>query len=186
MIFNKHSALAGHHAFLSASKYHWVHYSEDKIARSYEVHKAAQRGTDLHALASEMIRLGVRLEDNAQTLNQYVNDALGFRMMPEQTLFVSINCFGTPDAISFRNNMLRVHDLKTGITQTSFLQLEVYCAMFCMEYKYRPHDIDMELRIYQNDAVRVEVGDPDKIAHIIDRIKVADEILNEMRKEESL
>ena len=35
MIFNKHSNLEGQHAFLGASKYHWINYSEDKVADSY-------------------------------------------------------------------------------------------------------------------------------------------------------
>ena len=35
MIFNKHSALEGQHAFLGASKYHWINYDESKVAESY-------------------------------------------------------------------------------------------------------------------------------------------------------
>ena len=31
MIFNKHSALEGQHAFLGASKYHWINYDESKV-----------------------------------------------------------------------------------------------------------------------------------------------------------
>jgi uncharacterized protein DUF2800 len=113
----------------------------------------------------------------------YVNDALGFRMEPEQTLFYSNNCFGTADAISFRRNKLRVHDLKTGITQTSEHQLEVYVALFCLEYGFKPVDIEVEMRIYQNDEIRVYIGDPDVITHIMDRIVTFDRRIQEMKGE---
>ena len=32
MNFNNHSNLEGQHAFLGASKYHWINYGEDKVA----------------------------------------------------------------------------------------------------------------------------------------------------------
>ena len=35
MNFNRHSNLEGQHAFLGASKYHWINYTDDKIADSY-------------------------------------------------------------------------------------------------------------------------------------------------------
>ncbi len=63
MRFNIHSQLAGKHAFLSASKSSWINYDEDKLDRVFLSNMAAQRGTDLHALAAEAIRLGVRLPD---------------------------------------------------------------------------------------------------------------------------
>ena len=31
MIFNRHDELEGLHAFLSASNYHWINYSEEKV-----------------------------------------------------------------------------------------------------------------------------------------------------------
>ena len=34
MIWNDHSKLEGKHAFLSASKYSWVNYDENKLAES--------------------------------------------------------------------------------------------------------------------------------------------------------
>ena len=36
MNFNKHSNLEGRHAFLGASKYHWVNYDEDKLISLYQ------------------------------------------------------------------------------------------------------------------------------------------------------
>ena len=186
MIFNTHSKLVGQHAFLSASKYHWLNYDEQKIEASFYSAVSAQRGTALHQLANDLITLGVRLPDTPTTMNLYVNDALGFRMSPEQVLFFSENCFGTVDAISYRANKLRIHDLKTGITPTSFKQLWIYAAIFCLEYGIKPTEIDMELRIYQNDEVRVdEEVTPDIITHVMDRIITADRQINELRQEAS-
>ena len=114
MKFNDHSALNGAHAFLSASKYHWLNYSSDKLVETFRTAQAAAKGTRLHELAAEHIRLKMRMPRNKVTFNNYVNDAIGFRMTPEQVLFYSINCFGTADAISFDKGLLRIHDLKTG------------------------------------------------------------------------
>ena len=48
MNFNRHSNLEGQHAFLGASKYHWINYSEDKVAEAYSKFLATQKGTVLH------------------------------------------------------------------------------------------------------------------------------------------
>lgn len=183
MNFNKHSALAGLHALLSPSDYHWINYSEDKLDRIFFTRMAARRGTELHDLAHQLIRLGVKLPDDQKTLNSYVNDAIGFRMTPETALFYTENCFGTADSIAFRRNMLRIHDLKTGTTPASIHQLEVYMALFCLEYRFKPFDIDAELRIYQNDEIQVYKPDPDDIFHIMDRIVTFDKRINVLRME---
>jgi hypothetical protein len=183
MLFNAHTQLIGRHAFLSPSKYHWINYDEDKLARMFVANMAAQRGTELHAFAHEAIRLGIKQAANGKTLNTYVNDALGFRMIPEQTLYYSDNAFGTADTISFRRNLLRVHDLKTGVTPSSEHQLEVYVALFCLEYGFKPVDIGIEMRIYQNDEVRIYIADPDLITHIMDRIVTFSRRIDEIRLE---
>jgi hypothetical protein len=183
MNFNKHSAIAGLHALLSPSDYHWINYTEDKLDRIFFTRMAARRGTDLHELAHNLIRLGVRLPDDKKTLNSYVNDAIGFRMTPETALFYTENCFGTADSICFRRNMLRIHDLKTGTTPASIHQLEVYMALFCLEYRFKPFEIEAELRIYQNDEVQIYVPDPDDIFHIMDRIVTFDKRINMLRME---
>lgn len=139
------------------------------------------RGTELHEFASEAIRLGIRLVNNKQTINQYVNDAIGYRMEPEKALFYSVNCFGTADAISFHKNKLRVHDLKTGVSPTSELQLYVYAALFCLEYGYKPGEIEFELRIYQDSEIRIYEPTTDEIAHVMDKIVSADKIITELR-----
>ncbi len=183
MLFNKHSDLTGQHAFLSASKYHWINYDEEKLDRVFTARMASQRGTDLHAFALNAIRLGVKLPKSARTLHLYVNDAIGFRMSPEQILYYSPNAFGTADTVSFRRNKLRIHDLKTGLNPCSEHQLEVYAALFCLEYHFKPADIIIELRIYQNDEVRIFEVDPDLITHIMDKIISFDKRLNALRLE---
>ena len=86
----------------------------------------------------------------------YVNDAIGFKLRPEQILYYSPNCFGTADAIDLRGDLLRIHDLKTGKVPAHIEQLMIYAALFCLEYGIKPSDIDTELRIYQGDDILVE------------------------------
>lgn len=147
---------------------------------------AAKRGSELHAFAHQAIKLGIKLPRGTKSFNAYVNDAIGFRMTSEQILYYSDNCFGTVDTISFRKNCLRIHDLKTGSAPTSERQLEVYAALFCLEYRVNPLDIEIELRIYQSDEVRVYIGDPDIILHIMDRIKVFDKRIEAIKQESEL
>lgn len=184
MNFNKHSNYEGQHAFLSASKYHWINYSESKIADAYANFIATQKGSVLHDFAAQCIRLGQKLPKVQKTLNMYVNDAIGFKMVPEQILFYSGNCFGTADAISFRNNMLRIHDLKTGITPAHMEQLEVYAALFCLEYKKKPEDIQIELRLYQNNEILYFNPTPQELSPIIDKIVSFDKIIDKMKEQE--
>ena len=184
MIFNDHSRLAGQHAFLGASKYHWINYDEKKIADAYSKFQATQRGTILHDFAAQCIRLGQKLPKSSKTLNQYVNDAIGFKMLPEQILFYSENCFGTADTICFRNDILRIHDLKTGSVPAHMEQLEIYAALFCLEYKIKPGTIEIELRIYQNNEVLCHNPMADDIAPIIDKIIVFDKIIKHMKEQE--
>ena len=184
MIFNKYSQLEGQHAFLGASKYHWINYNEEKITDAYKKFLATQKGTVLHDFAAQCIKLGQKLPKSHKTLNMYVNDAIGYRMTPEQILFYSENCFGTADAISFRNNLLRIHDLKTGQVPAHMEQLLVYSALFCLEYKKRPSEIDIELRIYQSDEVLYHNPTSEEIVPIIDKIITFDKIISKLKNEE--
>jgi hypothetical protein len=147
------------------------------------VAQAAKRGTELHAFAHDAIRLGIKMPRTKTTLNMYVNDAIGYRMTPEQMLYYSENAFGTADAISYRRNQLRIHDLKTGSTPASEHQLEVYAALFCLEYEMSPLDIGIELRIYQNDDIGIYEPDPDAIFHVMDRIVVFNKRIEQMKLE---
>lgn len=184
MIFNKHSALEGQHAFLGASKYHWINYDESKVAESYSKFLATRKGTELHDFAARCITLGQKLPKSQKTLNMYVNDAIGFKMIPEQPLFYSENCFGTTDAIVFRNRMLRIHDLKTGVIPAHMEQLEIYAALFCLEYKIKPADIDIELRIYQSDQILYENPTAEVIVPIMDKIITFDKVINKIKEQE--
>jgi hypothetical protein len=184
MNFNKHSELHNLHAFLSPSNYHWLNYTDDKLRTVFNNHVATERGTQLHDLAERLISLGVKLPKSKKTLNMYVNDAIGFKMTPEQPLYYSENCFGTADTISFKKNFLRIHDLKTGSIPASMHQLEIYAALFCLEYKMNPNDIGIELRIYQSDQVLVHQPDPEQLIFIIGKIIDFDKIITEIRSEE--
>lgn len=185
MIFKKHSELKDMHSFLSASSYHWINYDVEKLKERYRNELAKAKGTILHNFASQCILLGQKLPDNQKTLNMFVNDAIGFKMESEQILYYSEFAFGTADAISFRNNMLRIHDLKTGKEPASIKQLLVYAAYFCLEYNHKPSEIDIELRIYQNDDVIVYVPAVDEIVPIMDTIITFDKELHKMKREES-
>lgn len=185
MNFNKHSAFEGQHAFLSASKYHWIRYDEKKLATVYANHLATLKGTELHDLASRLIKQGIKLPRSKKTLNMYVNDAIGYKMIPEQLLFYSPNCFGTADAIIFRNNLLRIHDLKTGQTPAHMEQLLIYAALFCLEYDIKPGDIDFELRIYQHDDYMIMNPTAEDILPIMDKIISFDKVIEKIREQEA-
>lgn len=182
MQFKEHSRIKGQHSYLSASKYHWIRYDDDKLDATFLKALAAQRGTELHALAAEAIRLRIPFE-GTDTLASYVNDAIGFRMNPEQVLFYSDNCFGTADAISYRKGVLRISDLKTGETPGNMDQLLVYTAIFCLEYKIRPTELEVILRIYQSDDIIEYTPGYDEILPIMEKIIHFDKRLEELKAE---
>lgn len=181
MNFNKHYELEGLHAYLGASKYHWLNYSDDKLIETYNNFLSVEMGTRLHAFAKEAIELGIKLPRNKKTLNMYVNDAIGFRMTPEQPLFYSENCFGTADSISFSKKLLRIHDLKTGTTPASMNQLKVYNALFCLEYSVDPKDITMISRIYQLNEIIEEEQNAAEIKDIMNRIIHFDKLIENIK-----
>ena len=184
MNFNRHSNLEGQHAFLGASKYHWINYDESKVAESYSKFLATQKGTVLHEFAAQCIRLGQKLPKSQKTLNMYVNDAIGFKMTPEQPLFYSENCFGTADSIAFRDDRLRIHDLKTGVIPAHMEQLMIYAALFCLEYKVKPGEIEIELRLYQNNEILYHNPTVEELVPIIDKIVTFDKIINKIKEQE--
>ena len=184
MRFNNHYNLEGKHAFLSASKYSWLNYDEEALERAYNRHQAKVRGTRLHDLAANAIELGVKMPRSKNSFNEYVNDAIGFKMDVEKVLAYSDYCFGTVDAISFRKSKLRIHDLKTGVTATKFDQLEIYAALFCLEYDIPPNDIYIELRIYQLDEVRKLIPDPEDIMLVMEKIKEFSKLITTIRNGE--
>lgn len=174
MLFNKHSELEGRHAFLSPSQPAWMNYDLQKLEARFHSWKAAKRGTDLHNLAHEAVRLGVQLHSDNESLATYVADAIEFGMTCEQPLYYSEHCFGCADALAFHDDFLRIHDLKTGITPTKMRQLKGYAALFCLEYGFNPFDIQIELRIYQRENMEVEIPNPEEIAFIMETIVTFD------------
>jgi hypothetical protein len=146
---------------------------------------AVQRGTELHDLAAKLIKLGIELPQTSKTFDQYVNDAIGFRMRPEQKLYYSDNCFGTADAIVYdeKTKFLRIHDLKTGETPAHMQQLMIYAALFCLEYHQKPAQMGFELRIYQSNEIDIANPAGEEIFTIMDKIIQFDKVLNNIKGE---
>ena len=157
-----------------------------RLAETYTSYQAKENGTRLHAFAAECIALGQKLPKSKKTLNAYVNDAIGFRMTPEQVLYYSGNCFGTADSITFKNNLLRIHDLKTGAVPAHMEQLFIYDALFCLEYRVHPQDIQIENRIYQNDDIFTVNPTEAEIKPIMDKIIEFDKIITELKLGEAV
>lgn len=184
MSFNKNSRIIGLHAFLSPSTYHWLEYDEEKLRRVYFEKQQARRGDELHAYAQRAIDLKINQADNGTTLSTYINDAIGFRMYAEVPLYYSDDCFGTADACGFRNNTLRIHDLKTGRHPADMRQLLIYAAIFCFEYSYSPAEINIVLRLYQNDAIDELIPDPTEVMMVMDTIKMHSALIAQLREED--
>ena len=184
MMFNRHTSLEGAHAPFSPSQPSWLRYDDDKAIEIYVNKKAAEMGTKFHEWAKNTIDLGIKQPRSKKTIYAYVNDAIGFKMDTEVVLYYSDRFFGTADAISFRNRELRIHDLKTGKIPAHMEQLEIYAALFCLEYKVKPGDIDIELRIYQNDDILCHNPTAEDILPIMDKIVHLDKILEKQDYQE--
>ena len=189
MNFNRHSNLEGMHAPFSPSKSSWLRYSDSKALDFYTNKKASEWGTRLHQWAKETIDLGIKQPESKKTIYAYINDAIGFKMSTEVVLYYSDKFFGTADAISYRKGpsgryILRIHDLKTGKLPVHMEQLLVYAALFCLEYKVKPGDIDMELRIYQNDEdPAICIPTVEDILPIMDKIVHLNKIIEKDNEE---
>ena len=179
MNFVKHLKLEGLHAPFAASQSAWLRYDDEKVLTVYQNKKAAEMGTKLHDWAKKTIDLGIKQPRSKKTIYAYVNDAIGFKMDTEVVLYYSDRFFGTADAICFRNGMLRIHDLKTGKPPVHMDQLMIYAALFCLEYKMKPGEIKMELRIYQNDEIIYHNPTAEDILPIMDKIVHIDKMLSQ-------
>jgi hypothetical protein len=183
MRFNKHLRFRGEHAFLSPSNYHWINYSPNRLTERWTAAQASA-WVSLSTRVCNGRDQSWRLSDHSGILGLYINDCIHYRMETEQVLFYSENCFGTADAIAFRYKTLRISDLKTGFTKASVHQLEVYAALFCLEYGINPEDINIELRIYQDPEVSVFDADPEDIRLIMDKIVEFDSLIQTIKREE--
>ena len=59
-------------------------------------------------------------------------------------------------------------------------QLLIYAALFCLEYKIKPGEIEFELRIYQNDEVLVDKPTAEDVLPVMDIIIHLNKILENM------
>jgi hypothetical protein len=141
-------------------------------------------GIEHHRYAAICIEEGIVQDDETTTVGLYINQCIQYKMAAEVVLFYSPNAFGTVDAIAFRYRLLRISDLKTGVTRVSEHQLEVYAALFCLEYEIDPFSLrGIELRLYKDGRVFLYDADPYFIRDIMDKIIRFDEILNRLREE---
>ena len=171
MNFIRHSNLEGLHAPFSPSKSSWLRYDEEKAIAVYNNMQAKEMGSRLHAWAKETIDLGIKQPRSKKTIYSYINDAIGFKMSTEVILYYSDYFFGTADSICFRNNFLRIHDLKTGKHEASMEQLLIYAALFCLEYRVKPSELSgCELRLYQSDQIICDNPEPEDIKAVMDKI----------------
>lgn len=173
------------HAFLSPSRVSWLNYDDEKMLETFLNFEASKRGTELHAWAAKTIELKIKQQRSKQTLYSYVNDAIKYDMKTEQLLFYSPYCFGTADAICWneKQRILRIHDLKTGITPAHMEQLVIYAAIFCLQYKNQLPPLgtfDIELRIYQMDEVIVHKPTPDEISMVMAKIVGATKLIDQI------
>ena len=183
MKWNDHSRLEGSHAFLGASQFHWLNYDEKKLIERWQSAEAIKRGTELHEYAANAIKLGIWQRDTGHTLEQHINDAIGFGLDPEVVLYYSEFCYGTSDAIGFKNDLLRIHDLKTGKIKAHMQQLYIYAALFCLEYSVKPGEIQMETRIYQNNEIFIDNPTAETILPIMNIIKKYSKILSDIKND---
>ncbi len=198
MQWHDHSDLEGLHAFLSPSKQTWINYDFEKLEAAYTNSWATTIGTVLHAFAERRILRKKRITNKSkesiedfmyengipeklidieqyfENLAAFVNDAIGFRMRPEQGLKISDDCFGHADAISYdeRKKILRISDFKSGKTEPSMNQLLIYAALFFIEYSkelgIRLSDLKVELRIYYQGQIIYYEPEEDVMAHMVD------------------
>ena len=181
MNWKTYSHLRGKHAFLSASKHHWINYDEEKLIATYLNHQKAALGTRYHNLAATLIELAVRQIDNGDSFNAFVNDAIGYRMSPEVVLYFSDNAFGTADAISYNHGVLRIHDLKTGVTPGSMQQLLVYAALFALDYQEVPKETI--LRFYQGGEIVEYLPPVEEIRDVVDTLVAFDKLIEHAKNE---
>lgn len=210
MLWNDHSRdiQKGSHAFLGASKYSWLNYDKEDLKEAWIRSYANIMGTSLHDLAASLITNNIKLsskdthmvllhllEDGVPrsvidlkrimtNLIPYVSDAIGYRMIAEQPLKYSDNVFGTADAIIFdeKKSLLRIHDYKSGLLPAHLEQLEIYAALFCLEYDFKPGDINFELRIYQNGDQLIGTPKANDILPTMDKIIIFDKMLEEFKE----
>ena len=213
MNFNRHYDKIGKHAMFSPSSWRWINDDQEFFVQRFCSQHATLVGDILHALACRHIKYLIKInkydkknlvlellsngippvvvdrldiDSIFETFMTYVNDGIGFKMSPEVILYYSDNFFGTADAISYNENtrFLRIHDFKSGVTPAHIEQLEIYAALFCLEYRIKPAELSgTELRIYQRSEVLFHNPEPDEILETSKKIIELDKFLNQLRME---
>ena len=212
MIWNEHSELRGKHAVFAPSNPSFLNYSLDSdsdeiIFQRFASQYSAQIGTIVHDFAEERILYNQKLHKTNRSdllirllksgippivinldyiygnLIPYVNDAISFRMDPEVILKYSDDCFGTTDAICYRDKELIIHDLKTGKAPVHMDQLLVYAALFFLEYKANPETTSTILRIYQASDILEDRPEPERIRAAMDQIVELDKKVKKWKAE---
>lgn len=185
MKWNIHNNLEGKHAFMSPSGYSWLNYTPEKICTVWNNQQQKTRGTILHEMASTMIKTRTKAAPLKKALNMFVNDSIGFNMSSEILLYYSDNCFGTADSIRYDGDekKLMIFDLKTGVSKPSFSQLDIYAALFCLEYKINPKKLEIVERIYQGNGYTESFPEGSLIKSIMTKIVELDETLTDYRIE---
>lgn len=213
MNFNRHFAQEGKHAIFSASSWRWINDDEEGLIKRMCSQYSQMIGTILHDIACKHIKYRIKLnkydkknvmlellnngipgvvvdsinlDDIFENLMAYVNDGVGFKMHPEVVLYYSDNFFGTTDSIAYNENerFLRIHDYKSGVLPAHIEQLEIYAALFCLEYRIKPSEISgIELRIYQNGEILYHNPCADEIREVADKIVAFDKFITKIRQE---
>lgn len=198
------------HAIFSPSSPWWLNDTDEEIVQRYCSSFASSIGTILHDMARKHIEHSVKLvksdkkyirlslleasipesvitrlpdDDIFETLMMYVNDCIGYRMIPEQKVEYSELFFGTCDAVRFeeREKLLRISDFKSGTSPAKMEQLICYDALYrlqhCQELRIRPEEIRSELRIYQCGEIRLCTPEPDEIISVMEFIKAKDNLI---------
>lgn len=197
------------HAIMSPSLQYWSNYDRDKFYNYICSTYAQTIGTLLHELAADLIETKIKVTKNearkmillkllknkvprsiidveryVTNFVTYVNDAIGFDMIPEVKVKFSENAFGRIDAFRFNEKKmhLRIHDYKSGVLKPCLRQLELYAAYFCLEYHIKPKDITIELRIYWQDEVIVGLPTAADIVPLIDRVLEDDKFITSLKE----
>lgn len=151
---------------------------------TYIYSKYSQKNEDYKQLGLSLINSLRQLPKEVfETVKLYINDGIGYRMTPEQILYYSDDIFGTADTISFREDRLRIHDLKTGVNPAHMEQLILYAALFCLEYSINPLSIRIELRLYQDGNVICHEPETAEIQAIIDKLIFINKNISKLKEE---
>lgn len=216
MIWNEHSELRGKHATFAPSNPSFLNYaldgenSDEVIFQRFASQYAAQIGTIVHDFAEERILYNQKLHKTNKSdllikllksgippivinmdyiysnLIPYVNDSISFRMDPEIPLKYSDDCFGTVDAICYRDKELIIHDLKTGKTLVHMDQLLSYAALFFLEYKASPETTTTILRIYQSSDILEDRPEPERIRAAMNQMIALDKKVKKWKAEDKV